>query len=106
MESTYRHAGYAVRGTRVRTPHGEIDLVLSRPGELVFVEVKRVHRLNRADSPVSSRQWQRLEAAAECYMLSELNETGVQPYCRFDVAVMNPDGSVAINENARSFDSF
>jgi hypothetical protein len=32
--------GYSVVGRRVRTPHGEVDLVVARGAELVCIEVK------------------------------------------------------------------
>ena len=32
--------GYAVVGRNIRTPHGEIDLLVEKDGEMVFVEVK------------------------------------------------------------------
>ena len=100
----YVRQGATLLGRRVRTPEGEIDLVLKKDGVLVFVEVKKRRKLHLHDSPVSDKQWDRLEKAALHYMISVQDETGVQPVCRFDVALMGPDGSVQIIENARSFD--
>lgn len=99
----YEGRGGSVLARRLRTPHGELDLVVRQGRTLVFVEVKR-----RAgpvpDSPVSDRQWRRLENAALHYMMQAQSETGVQPFCRFDVALAGPDGGLRIIENARSFD--
>ena len=96
--------GADVLGQRVRTPEGELDLIVRCGETLVFVEVKKRSRYNLNDSPISRKQWDRLENAALHYMISVQDETGVQPVCRFDVALMAPDGSVDIIENARSFD--
>lgn len=71
---------------------------------LVFVEVKKRSQRHLHDSPISRKQWDRLEKAALHYMVSVQGETGIHPVCRFDVALMAPDGSVDIVENARSFD--
>ena len=105
-ESAARH--YEARGgnvvaRRLRTPDGELDLVVEQGGALIFVEVKRRSGAI-IDSPVSARQWQRLENAALHYMMRVQNETGVQPFCRFDVALAGPDGRLRIIENARSFE--
>ncbi len=40
--------GYRILGRRIRTPHGEIDLVAVRGSRLAFVEVKR--RLTRGEA--------------------------------------------------------
>lgn len=99
----YQAAGAAIRARRLRTPEGEIDLVVEQGGVLIFVEVKR-RAADLADSPVGERQWRRLANAALYYMIDVQNETGVQPVCRFDVALAGPDGRLRILENARSFD--
>jgi putative endonuclease len=99
----YAARGGAVRARRLRTPEGELDLVVEQAGVVIFVEVKRRAR-DHFDSPVSERQWQRLENAALHYMMRVQNETGVQPACRFDVALAGPDGRLRIIENARSFE--
>ena len=99
----YEAQGAAVRARRLRTPEGELDLVVEQGGVLIFVEVKR-RAAELFDPPVSARQWRRLENAALHYMMRVQNETGVQPVCRFDVALAGPDGRIRIIENARSFE--
>jgi putative endonuclease len=98
----YQVRGATVLHRRLRTPEGELDLVLEQDGRTIFVEVKRC-RLGE-DPPVSQRQWRRLANAALHYMMRVQNETGVQPVCRFDVALAGPDGQLRIIENARGFD--
>lgn len=99
----YQSLGASVLAQRLRTPEGELDLVVDLDGVLVFVEVKR-RAAPLFDSPITERQWQRLANAALHYMVAIQNETGVQPSCRFDVVLAGPDGRLRIIENARSFD--
>ena len=93
----YQAKGGAILARRWRCPAGEIDLIVRLVDCVVFAEVK--HRPNGVeDDPVSPRQWRRLEAAAETYILRA--ETGQTPL-RFDLVIVGgPDGPV-IYENAR-----
>ncbi|MEL7463134.1 MAG: YraN family protein [Pseudomonadota bacterium] len=93
----YARAGAAVLARRWRCPYGEIDLILREPEGLVFVEVKRRARA-LVDDPVGERQWRRLEAAAQYYML--IAETGDAPM-RFDLALVGADGAIEVTDNAR-----
>lgn len=87
---------------RWRCAEGELDLIVEENHQIVFVEVKQRKHLNGWDSPVSLRQWHRLEAAATQYIVAYQAETGIQPLCRFDVALVGHDGAVEIIENAWS----
>ena len=100
----YEHSGAEILSRRCRTPGGELDIVAREGDILVFVEVKRRKR-DLADSPISPRQWQRLEAAATHYMMTRVDETGAVRGCRFDVAIVAGDGTARIIKNARSFDA-
>lgn len=98
----YLRTGAELLAERWRCPHGEIDLILLQDGALVFVEVKQRKRWNGWDSPVTLRQWERLEAAASQYILDYQTDTGIHPACRFDVALVSHDGTADIIENAWS----
>ena len=100
----YLQRGAQVLGRRLRTQHGEIDLIVQEGPHLVFVEVKRRKRLHGFDSPISERQWNRLGCAALQYMVDNHDVTRIQPVCRFDAALVGPDGQCHIIENARTFD--
>lgn len=93
----YVEEGGAIVAQRWRVPEGEIDLVVQMAGILVFVEVKSGPNAAYA---ISERQWSRLEAAALRYTV--VHETGDMPM-RFDAALVGPDGTVAVIENARGF---
>ena len=55
--------GYSILGFRLRTPHGEIDLVVRRGRVLAAVEVKRRASLDAALDDVSPEQRERLRRA-------------------------------------------
>jgi putative endonuclease len=62
--------GYAILRRNVRTVHGEIDIVASRDGLLVFVEVKtrRSHAFAYPEESVTRRKQAHLLSAAEEYL--------------------------------------
>ena len=104
VERIYRQRGAQVLARRHRTPEGEIDLIVQEGRCLIFVEIKRRKRLHGFDSPISEKQWQRLGCAALHYVVNNHAVTRVQPICRFDAALVGPDGQATIIENARTFD--
>lgn len=57
--------GYRILGRRVRTPHGEIDVIAARRDRVAFVEVKRRPTLADAEAAISPRQAERITRAAE-----------------------------------------
>jgi putative endonuclease len=60
--------GYRILGRRVRTPHGEIDLIAVRGRRLAFVEVKRRATRLEAEAAVTPRQGDRIGRAAEFWI--------------------------------------
>jgi len=59
--------GYRILGFRLRTPHGEIDLLAQKGRVLAVVEVKRRGAIETALEAVTWRQRQRLRRAAEAF---------------------------------------
>jgi putative endonuclease len=61
--------GYAIRGRNVRTPYGEIDLVVEKDGLIVFTEVKTrtTHSYGPPEISVTPRKQAHMLAAAEHY---------------------------------------
>jgi putative endonuclease len=57
--------GYRILGRRVRTPHGEIDLVAVRGKRLAFVEVKRRATREECEAALTPAQAERIARAAE-----------------------------------------
>ena len=60
--------GYRILGRRVRTPHGEIDLIAVRGRRLAFVVVKRRATRAEAEAALSTRQAGRMARAAEFWV--------------------------------------
>jgi putative endonuclease len=80
--------GYRILAWRYRTPHGEVDIVARRGQTLIFVEVKARARLDDAAYAVSSRQQQRIAAAASLWLAAHPDHADLD--CRFDVILIAP----------------
>ena len=100
----YQRRGAEILARRHRNEAGEIDLILRQGDILIFVEVKRRKSRAALAESITDRQWQRLGLAATHYMMAHSNQTGPVRGCRFDAALVGPDGSFEIIENARAFD--
>jgi putative endonuclease len=89
----YRRAGYEVLDRNWRCPEGELDLVVARPGEIVFCEVK-TRRANAFGAPVEAvtRVKQRRLRVLAARWLQAHREVHARDL-RFDVAsVLAPRG--------------
>lgn len=84
--------GWTIRGRRVRTAAGEIDVIAEKAGLLVFLEVKARPRLAEAAAALLVKQRARLLKAAEI-VLAEHPEWG-RHGVRFDVIVVDRRGAV------------
>jgi len=94
----YVDRGGTVLAERVRTPAGEIDLIVALPDTLVFVEVKARRTARIAAGALGAAQMQRIARAAEIW-LDDTGRGGLTP-CRFDAALVDGEGRVEILEHA------
>jgi putative endonuclease len=83
-----RLKGYRVRDRRVKTPVGELDLVVERLGTTVFVEVKSRRAIGLQGDALSAVNRQRIVHAAQYYIARHpgLAHTSL----RFDVIFLAP----------------
>lgn len=86
-ERALRAEGWTILARRLRTKAGEIDLIATRDGLLVFAEVKARARLVEAAQAVSPRQRDRLLAAADI-VLAEHSDWG-NGGVRFDLLLVD-----------------
>lgn len=96
--SAYAAQGYRLVCRRWRGAGGEIDLVLSKDGEAIFVEVKSSCNFAAAAAHLSRRQIERLMASAEA-ALGFFARGSLTPM-RFDVALVDGAGRIDVIPNA------
>lgn len=80
--------GFELVARNVRAGGAEIDIIAREGPLLCFVEVRRRRRTLDALVSVDGKKQRRLVRAATAY-LARLRSV---PRCRFDVAVVGPDG--------------
>lgn len=61
-----RLKGWKLLAQRVKTPRGEIDLIMRRSGIVAFIEVKWRKRREDLDNAIDAYRLQRVAAAVEC----------------------------------------
>jgi putative endonuclease len=89
--------GYTILGRRLRTKHGEIDILASRDKDLVAVEVKQRKTLESARSCITMRQMARISNAI---MLLASQLGGQFESYRVDVVCFDAAGRSEHIENA------
>jgi len=94
----YTQCGHQAKASRMKTAYGEVDLVMEKNNQYVFVEVKCSKTFAQAAIRITQRQIERIHAAAEDY-LARLGLFGLVD-CRFDAALVDANGQVEIVENA------
>lgn len=80
--------GYRIVGRAVRTPVGEIDLIVARGRLIAFVEVKRRASLAISAEAIGNRQRQRIARAAAWWMAQERGVASRD--LRFDAMLIAP----------------
>lgn len=80
--------GYRVLARRVRTPAGEVDLVVRRGTTVIAVEVKARATLGAAVDSVSSRQRQRVALGLESFLSGRPELARLDR--RFDLVAIQP----------------
>ena len=71
-EEYLRAKGYTILGNNIRTPHGEIDIIASIEGLIVFVEVKArtSRKFGLPEAALTYRKLGHMRASAEYYAAS------------------------------------
>lgn len=98
VAADYARRGHRSAWRRWRGAGGEIDLIAEDGEGLIFVEVKAAATHADAAERLGARQIGRIRASAEEYLGRMPN--GLLTDCRFDVALVDGLGRVAIIENA------
>jgi putative endonuclease len=83
-----RLKGYRILDRRVRTPAGEIDLVVRRGAVVAFVEVKARRTRAHAVESISRTQRRRIVRAAAHYVAANPRLAGLTQ--RFDAVLVEP----------------
>lgn len=83
-----RLKGYRILGRRVKTPHGEIDLVALKRDTVAIVEVKARADADAALSAIGPGSQRRLSAAARVWLAR--NPSYGRHTIRFDVVLVVP----------------
>jgi putative endonuclease len=83
-----RLKGYRVLASRVRTPAGEVDLVVRRGSVVAFVEAKARKTRERAADSISPTQRRRIVRAAAHYIAANPGLANLTQ--RFDAVLVEP----------------
>lgn len=94
----YIDAGCELLAQRWRGLSGEIDLILRDNSTVIFVEVKKSATIDMAAERLGRRQMDRICGAALEYC--DTLPTGSLTEMRFDAALVDDAGHIAILENA------
>jgi putative endonuclease len=85
-----RCKGYRIVARRVRTPLGEIDIIVRRGRTTAFVEVKQRPTPAAALEAVTPRQARRLVGAARYWLTVQSPASTAGADWRFDIVVVSP----------------
>lgn len=94
----YLRAGYSFVAHRFRAGRGEIDLIMRKGAEVIFIEVKKSASHARAAASLGPRQINRIFETATQFVACEPG--GQDTDMRFDVALVDSQGCIEVMENA------
>ncbi|SMO53015.1 YraN family protein [Paracoccus laeviglucosivorans] len=94
----YLARGYALIASRWRGKSGEIDLIMQRDNEYIFIEVKKSASHRQAAERIDRRQMDRICHAALEFCGGQAD--GLMTLMRFDAALVDHTGRVEVIENA------
>lgn len=85
---------------RLKTPHGEIDLLMKDEEVIVAVEVKYRKTLDNAAYSIRSNQQKRIQHALEWWISKHQDYNQHPPFQRFDVVLVCPGHEIEYYRNA------
>jgi putative endonuclease len=94
----YTDRAHVFAAKRWRGAGGEIDLIMRKGPQVIFVEVKKSASFAKAATRLGRRQMDRLVAAGSEFLAGE--PMGQLTDVRFDLALVNGTGEVQVIENA------
>lgn len=94
----YMARGGTIAAARWRSAAGEIDLIARDGPEVIFIEVKQSRSHAEAAEHLTPRQMARISRSAAAYLAGE--PMGQDTPSRFDVALVDGMGRIAVIENA------
>ena len=97
VEKGYLGRGGEVAARRWRGKSGEIDLIIRKGAEIIFVEVKKAQDFAKAAERITAQQIRRISQAGEEFLATE--PMGQLTNVRVDVALVNGFGETEIIEN-------
>ena len=96
-ERDYVARGYRLVTRRFRGRRGEIDLILQKGRQTVFVEVKKSRTHARAAWRMTPDKCARLYETGVQFLATQPD--GLETDCRFDLATVDQAGAVEVLEN-------
>lgn len=97
VAKSYVENGFIEEHRRWKSKDGEIDLIVSKGVQTIFVEVKKSRCFASAAQRITQRQMLRIQNSAARYMSRLPN--GLDSDVRFDVALVDERGAIDIIEN-------
>lgn len=92
--------GMVCLAKRLKTPHGEIDLLMKDGEIIVAVEVKYRKILENAAYSIRPPQQKRIQHALEWWISNHVDYIHRPPFQRFDVVLVCPGHDIKYYKNA------